>query len=94
MAQCLFGFLVGDSLGGSFPHCCLLVGSCGADSFHHRSVSGHQLLQKQEAHEATLVQQCLQQHPMVHLCQGTACCYLLMLAMFAVLLQAPILSTS
>ena len=49
-----------------------MVGSGGLDSFHCCPVPGHQLLQEQEALEAPLVQQRLQQHPMVYLCQGMA----------------------
>ena len=46
---------VGDCLGGSVPHCGFLVGSSCLDSLHHCPVPGHQLLQKQEAPEASVV---------------------------------------
>ncbi len=61
---------VGDCLGRSVPHCGFLVGSSCLDSLHHCPVPGHQLLQKQEAPETSVVQQCVEQHPVVYLCQG------------------------
>ena len=50
---------VGYCVGRSVPHCGFLVGSSCLDSLHHSPVPGHQLLQKQEAPEAPVVQQCV-----------------------------------
>ena len=50
---------VGDSMGRSVPHCGFLVGSSCLDSLHRCPVSCHQLLQEQEAPEASVVQQCV-----------------------------------
>lgn len=61
---------VGDGVGWSVSHCGVLVGSCCLDSLHHSPDLSHQLLPQQETLEALVVQQRVQQHPLVHLCQG------------------------
>lgn len=60
----------GDCMGRCVSHCGLLVGRRRPYSFHHCPDSGHQLLPQQEAFQASVVQQRLQQHSVVHLCQG------------------------
>ncbi len=46
---------VGNCVGWSVSHCGVLVGSCGFDSFYCGSIPGDQLLQEQEAPEASVV---------------------------------------
>lgn len=60
----------GDCMGRGVSHCGLLVGRRRPHSFHHCPDSGYQLLPQQEASQASVVQQRLQQHSVVHLCQG------------------------
>ena len=60
-------------MGWRVSHCGVLVGGRCIDCLHRGPDPGHQLHPQQEAPQASLVQQCLQQHPLVHLCQGGSC---------------------